>query len=58
MEAQEFVPDKWLYVEANSADAARRFFGAPPNWPTRFDHFSQERPVRIYRVLAEGLTVK
>lgn len=53
----EFVYDKWLYVEADTADAARRFFGAPPNWPVKFDHFCSDRPGRVWAVLAEGLVV-
>jgi hypothetical protein len=49
--------DKWLYVKADSADDARRFFGVPPDWPTEFDRFEDdsERPKgRIFRVLSEA----
>lgn len=58
MEDIEFVPNDWLRVIATDADAARRFFGAPPNWPVRFAGFAQNRPGRVWEVLAVGLTVK
>lgn len=53
----EFVPDQWLYVVADSAAAARHFFGAPADWPCKFDGFSRRGPGRVWRVLAEGLTI-
>lgn len=56
-EPPQFVPDKWLYVVADDAEAARRFFGAPEGWPVKFDGFSRRGPGRVWRVLAEGLTV-
>lgn len=54
----EFVPDEWLRVIANTADDARRFFGAPPGWPTKFGGFAQNRPGRIWLVKSEGLTIR
>ncbi len=53
----EFEPDEWLRVRADNAEAARKFFGAPPNWPVRFAGFDERRPGRIWEVLADGLTI-
>lgn len=58
MDDIEFVPDEWLRVKADTADDARRFFGAPPGWPVRFAGFDQRKPGRIWEVLARGLTIK
>jgi hypothetical protein len=54
----EFTPDEWLKVIADTADDARKFFGAPPNWPVKFDGFMEHRKGRVWRVLATGLQVK
>lgn len=53
----EFVPDEWLRVIADDAAAARRFFGAPANWPVRFAGFATDRPGRVFEVLAAGLNI-
>src|SRR5262245_19184837 len=49
----EFTPDPWLRVIADDADAARRFFGAPPNWPVKFGGFAQHRKGRVWLVKSE-----
>jgi hypothetical protein len=54
----EFEMDDWLYVQADNEEAARKFFGAPPNWPVKFHGFETRRPGRVYKVLATGLTVR
>lgn len=56
----EFAPCEWLRVITTDADAARRFFGAPPGWPVRFAGFStqEHRKGRVWEVKAEGLTVR
>jgi len=54
----EFTPDEWLRVAADTADDARRFFGAPPDWPVRFAGFRSDRPGRVWEVLATGLTIR
>jgi hypothetical protein len=51
----EFTRDEWLRVRTDTADDARRFFGAPAGWPVRFAGFDQRRPGRIWEVLATGL---
>ena len=51
----EFFYDDWLYVWASDADAARRFFGAPENWPAEFDSIGPRG--KLYRVKSEGLKV-
>jgi hypothetical protein len=51
----KFVPDEWLLVKAASAEKAREFFGAPPDWPVKFAGFDQRSPGRIWKVLAKGL---
>ena len=51
----DFTPDEWLYVYADTAEAARRFFGTPDNWPVKFDGFGTRG--RRWRVLATGLTI-
>lgn len=56
-ETMQFERDTWLYVIADNEDAARRFFGAPPGWPVKFDGFDERRPGRRFKVLAEGLTI-
>ena len=53
----EFEPDEWLRVIADTADDARRFFGAPAGWPVRFAGFAKNRPGRVWEVLATGLTI-
>lgn len=54
----EWQPDEWLYVEAKDKDAARRFFGAPEDWPVKFERFRTDRPGKVWAVLATGLTVR
>jgi hypothetical protein len=54
----EFTPSEWLRVIADDAAAARKFFGAPEGWPTRFVGFDPQRPGRVWEVLATGLTIK
>jgi len=53
----EFERDEWVRVIADDADAARRFFGAPANWPVKFGGFARHRPGRVWLVLAKGLTI-
>jgi len=53
----EFERDEWLHVIADDAEAARRFFGAPPGWPVKFGGFMSHRKGRVWLVLARGLTV-
>lgn len=54
----EFEPDEWLRVRTDSADSARRFFGAPAGWPVRFAGFDWRQPGRVFEVLATGLTIR
>jgi hypothetical protein len=53
----EFVPDEWLYVTAESADAARCFFGAPPGWPVEasFNARLADAGLQLWRVKSAGL---
>jgi hypothetical protein len=53
----EFEPDEWLRVTADTANDARKFFGAPPNWPVKFEGFDPRKPGRVWMVLAAGLVV-
>jgi len=57
MEDTQFEPDEWLLVKASSAEAARQFLGAPPNWPVKFKGFDQRTPGYIWAVKSEGLIV-
>lgn len=59
----ESTPDPWLYVVAKSAADARRFFGAPSDWPCEYDGPFKLRAAPgatacRWRVKAEGLTVR
>jgi DNA-dependent RNA polymerase auxiliary subunit epsilon len=58
MTKPEFEPDEWLYVEAATADDARKFFGAPPYWRVEFDRLTTDRPGKVWRVQSKGLTIK
>ena len=54
----EFERDEWVRVIADTAEDARRFFGAPPGWPVKFEGFARHRKGRVWAVLAKGLTIK
>jgi hypothetical protein len=51
----EFTPEPWLYVEARSTEAARKFFGAPAGWPVEYDRPTTDGIGSIWRVKADGL---
>ena len=53
-----FTPNEWVRVVTDTADNARRFFGAPDGWPVRFIGFRTDRPGRVWEVLARGLIIK
>lgn len=58
MTEQDFTPDEWLRVIADTAEAARKFFGAPAGWPVKFGGFTQHRRGRVWLVKAEGLVIQ
>jgi hypothetical protein len=53
----EFERDEWVRVIADTAEDARRFFGAPDGWPVKFLGFAQHRKGRVWGVKSEGLTI-
>lgn len=57
IDALDFTPEPWLYVQAHSPERALAFIGAPRNWPIEWDRvdlFGGE-PCSVWRVKAEGL---
>lgn len=48
----EFEPDPWLYVQTNTAESARKFFGVEPTREVKFVGFSEDerKKGRIFAV--------
>jgi hypothetical protein len=53
----DFVQDEYVQVIADTAEDARRFFGAPDDWPVKFLGFSQHRKGRVWGVKSDGLVI-
>ena len=54
----EFERDEYVKVIADTAEAARQFFGAPTGWPVKFLGFAPHRKGRVWGVKSEGLEIK
>ena len=48
----ELTYDRWIYVETDSMESARRFFGLPADWPGGVDRFGSRSGTKVYRLLS------
>lgn len=54
----QFEPEPFVYVEAASPEAARKFFGAPVDWPVEFHKEGNSDNRSVYRLPSKGLIIR